>query len=389
MRSSIEIASLALGQVRAAPYSVWLDRCFSLRNRILADPKFQRWAAGFPITRKIAQRRAQTLFDICAGFVYSQVLLACVQLRVFEILSQQPLALAEIAKRLSLSLDSTARLLNAAAALKLVEQRRNRFGLGVLGAALVGNPAIAAMVEHHRLLYADLSDPVSLLQERRSDTALANYWPYACVDRAETLSLEQVSAYSELMSASQALITSDVLDACSLGSRSCLLDVGGGEGAFLIEAAARLPKVGLMLFELPAVAELARHRIAQAGLSRRVQVFDGNFLSDPLPEGADIVSLVRVLHDHDDHSALALLRKIRHVLRKDGLLLIAEPMSRAGMDAVGAAYFGFYLLAMGSGRPRTYEELLRLLRAAGFGGGRRLATRRPMLTNALLAYPDA
>jgi demethylspheroidene O-methyltransferase len=368
MRSSIEIASLALGQVRAASSSVWLDRCFSLRNRVLADPKFQRWAAGFPVTRKIAQRRAQTLF---------------------EILSQQPLSLAEIAKRLSLSLDSTARLLNAAAALKLVEQRRNRYGLGILGAALVANPAIAAMVEHHRLLYADLSDPVSLLQKRRSDTALANYWPYACVERAETLSLGQVSAYSALMSTSQVLITSDVLDVCPLGSRSCLLDVGGGEGAFLIAVAARLPKIGLMLFELPAVAELARRRIAQAGLARRVEVFDGNFLSDPLPEGADIVTLVRVLHDHDDHSALALLRKIRHVLRKDGLLLIAEPMSGTGMDAVGAAYFGFYLLAMGSGRPRTYEELLRLLRAAGFGGCRRLATRRPMLTNALLAYPDA
>ena len=36
--------------------------------------------------------------------------------------------------------------------------------LGPLGAAMVGNPGVAAMVEHHALLYADLADPVALLR---------------------------------------------------------------------------------------------------------------------------------------------------------------------------------------------------------------------------------
>ena len=42
----------------------------------------------FPLTRPIARRRARELFDLCAGFVYSQVLLACVRLRLFEILAE-------------------------------------------------------------------------------------------------------------------------------------------------------------------------------------------------------------------------------------------------------------------------------------------------------------
>ena len=54
------------------------------------SPRFQRWAAAFPLTRPIAQRRARALFDLCAGFVYAQVLLACVQLRLFEILAEGP-----------------------------------------------------------------------------------------------------------------------------------------------------------------------------------------------------------------------------------------------------------------------------------------------------------
>jgi demethylspheroidene O-methyltransferase len=388
MRSSIEIASLALGEERRASQSNWLDRWFRLRDRLLADPKFQRWAAGFPVTRKIAQRRAQSLFDVCAGFVYSQILFACVRLNIFGILRERPLALAELSNRLSLSADATSRLLSAAAALRLVERRRHgRFGLGVLGAALLGNPAIAEMVEHHSLLYADLGDPVSLLRQRWSDTALASYWPYAGAARPDALSADQVSKYSTLMSASQALIASDVIEACPLDNRKCLLDVGGGEGSFLIEAAAHAPNIDLMLFDLPAVTERARNKIAHAGLSNRARVFGGNFLTESLPEGADIVTLVRVLHDHDDVAVLALLRSIRRALPNDGALLIAEPMCGTGTDVVSAAYFGFYLLAMGCGRPRTPEELMHLLRGAGFDGGRLLGTRRPLLTNALLARP--
>ena len=201
----------------SASQSSWLDRCFAARDRLLADARFQRWAAAFPLTRRVARRRAQALFDLCAGFVYSQVLFACVELGVFDILSEQPQTVAQLSRRLSLSTQATQRLLDAAASLRLVERRgSDRFGLGVLGAALLGNPAVAAMVEHHRLLYADLDDPVALLRGARRDTALARYWPYAGADRPDALTPDEVRDYTALMSASQALIAGDVLDAYPL-----------------------------------------------------------------------------------------------------------------------------------------------------------------------------
>ena len=225
----------------SASQSSWLDRCFAARDRLLADARFQRWAAAFPLTRWVARRRAQALFDVCAGFVYSQVLFACVELGVFDILSGQPQTVAQLSRRLSLSTQATQRLLDAAASLRLVERRGpDRFGLGALGAALLGNPAVTAMVEHHRLLYADLLDPVALLRGARRDTALSRYWPYACSDRPEMLTAEQVRDYTALMSASQALIAGDVLDAYPLHGHRRLLDVGGGEGTFLIAATSRV-----------------------------------------------------------------------------------------------------------------------------------------------------
>jgi demethylspheroidene O-methyltransferase len=243
------------------------------------------------------------------------------------------------------------------------------------------------MVEHHRLLYADLNDPVALLRGAGRDTALARYWPYAGADCPDALTSDQVRNYTALMSASQALIAGDVLDAYPLHGHRRLLDVGGGEGTFLIAAASLAAELEVVLFDLPAVADQARTRFAAAGLSHRAEAIGGDFLSQSLPQGADIVSLVRVIHDHDDGAALALLRNVHRALPRDGTLLIAEPMAdTSGAESVGNAYFGFYLLAMGSGRPRSQDELGRLARQAGFNRVRPLPTRRPMLTQALVAH---
>ena len=366
-----------------------LSRWSLARDRLLSSPRFQRWAATFVLTRPIARRRARDLFDLVAGFVYSQVLLACVRLRLFDILSEGPQSLSVLAGRLSLSNDAAERLLGAAVSLRLVAQHgQHHFRLGALGAAMVGNGAVAAMVEHHALLYGDLRDPVALLRGERTETELARYWPYAGTVRPELLDVDRVTAYTMLMSESQPLVAEEVLDAYPLGRHRCLLDVGGGDGTFLIAAAARIPALRVMLFDLPPVADRASARLAAAGLVHRASAVGGNFLSDPLPMGADVVSLIRVVHDHDDARVISLLRAVRAVLPEDGTLLLAEPMSGApGAERVGNAYFAFYLLAMGRGRARTAEELEALLRAAGFNRVRSIAMRMPLQTGLIVARP--
>ncbi len=365
----------------------WLERCFGLRDRLLANPRFQRWAAGFPLTRGIANRRARALFDLCAGFVYSQVLLACVRLRVFELVRGEPQAIATLAARMSLSVDAATRLIDAAVSLRLLRRRaNNHIGLGPHGAALLGNPAVMAMIEHHPLLYADLQDPVALLRGQGQPGQLAGYWAYASSSQPTALAGEQVAAYSTLMSNSQPLVAEDILDAYSLDKHHCLLDVGGGEGAFLVTAAARARHLRCILFDLPAVAARAQLRFDAAGLTRRTTAVGGSFLTDELPVGADIISLIRVVHDHNDAAVLALLRAARRALAPQGTLLIAEPLAgTTDAEPMGEAYFGFYLLAMGSGRPRTRQALQALLRAAGFNRIQALPTRRPLQTGLLIA----
>ena len=366
-----------------------LDRWCQWRDGQIGSRHFRRWAAAFPLTRPIAQRRARGLFDLVAGFVYSQVLLACVRLNLFNLLSEGPQTVAALAPRLGLSEDGAQRLLVAAASLDLVERRGGgRFGLGPLGAPLVGDTAIASMVEHHATLYADLADPVALLRGESRGTAMASYWPYAAADAPDALASDRVSPYSALMSASQSLVSDEVLDAYSFKNHRVLLDVGGGEGTFLSAVAQRAPHLKLVLFDLPAVAERATQRFAAQGLADRAVAVGGSFFSDALPTGADVISLVRVIFDHDDARALLILKAVRRAMPSDGTLLLTEPMAGTpGAEAMGDAYFGFYLLAMGKGRSRSAAQLGELLRAAGFTDIRLLANPIPLQTQLIVARP--
>ncbi|MEM1418619.1 MAG: methyltransferase [Myxococcota bacterium] len=348
-----------------------------MRIRILSSPRFQRWAARFPLTRFVAGRRARALFDLSAGFVYAQVLRACVDLGALEALAAGPRTAGELGPELGLEEAAMARLLRAAGSLGLVERRRRgRWGVGIHGASYLGNPAVKAMVRHHALLYADLAEPTPLLRGEAGETALQRFWRYGEGD---------ADAYSELMAGSLGLIAEDVLEAVSLRGVRSWLDVGGGEGVFVEALAARAPGVALGLFDLPPVAARARARLDARGLGG-VNVAAGDAFRDPLPGPVDAVSLVRVLHDHDDERALALLQAVRRALGPGGRLVVAEPMAHPRLRSrVGGAYFEFYLLAMGQGRPRTPEENRALLRAAGFQRIRRPSVRRPLFAELLVA----
>lgn len=374
----------------AARLSVWnrlVDRAYGVRDRLLASQRFQVVAARFPLTRRISARRARDCFDLCAGFVYSQVLFACVKLDLFEFLAKHPRTIAEIAAQTKLSEDAARRLLLAATSLDLLQERgQGRFGLGQIGAAMRANPGVKAMIEHHNMFYADMADPLALLRGEVTETKLAAYWPYADGVDPSSLATGDVAAYTDLMATSQQFVATDILDVYDVSRHKRLMDVGGGDGSFLRSAAGRASDLALTLFDLPAVVETANPRFAAAGLGDRATLVGGSFSHDPLPTGADLITLVRIAHDHGDDTVQNLLAAIFVALEPGGTILIAEPMAGDTHSAPMAdAYFGFYLLAMGKGRARKPSELKAMLARAGFSEPRQISTPRPLLTGLILA----
>ncbi|MEN9776081.1 MAG: hypothetical protein RL322_3151 [Pseudomonadota bacterium] len=376
--ASASAASPALG------WSGW-------RDRLLASPRFRRWVSALPGLSAVSRRQSRRLFDLVAGFTYSQVLLACVQLDLFNRLAAGPIEPSRLALDAQMPPESADILIRAAVSLDLLEWRDGgRVGLGLLGAVMVGNGALEALVRHHQAVYQDLIDPVASLRDPSRPTRLRDYWAYAReahTDAGKSLPPNAVAEYSALMSASQPLIAEQVLDAYDFSRHQRVLDVGGGQGTFLAAVADRHPSIALQLFDLPGVASLARDRLAERGLSQRVECFGGSFFDDPLPQGADLVTLVRVAYDHPDDRVLQILQSIHRVLaHQGGHFLLAEPLSgTVGARAMGDAYFGLYLLAMGKGRARSADDLKALMHRAGFTDIRQLPTRVPLQTGVLYA----
>ncbi|MEM6861534.1 MAG: methyltransferase [Myxococcota bacterium] len=357
------------------------DRYAHFRDRIFSSPRFQRWAAGSWMARWIARRRSGALFDLCAGFVYSQILVAAARLELFGALASGPRTTDELVEELAVPARRLRTLLEACAAMRLVEKRGiERWGLGVLGSPLLGNPSVGAMLRHHELLYRDLADPVALLRDPERDTQLGRYWGYARAERPVELGRAEVAPYSALMAETQALLAEDILDAMGRFRAEAWLDVGGGEGTFLRVVGRRRPDMKLRLLDLPAV--VAR---AQAMEGPDLEVFGADMFSASWPP-AELVSLVRILHDHDDEAVQGLLAHAFDQLRPGTRLVIAEPMTDApGHPRVGAPYFGFYLLALGQGRPRSSREIIRMLQGAGFRAVRSISTKRPLLAQLVQA----
>jgi demethylspheroidene O-methyltransferase len=362
----------------------WKLRWISWRNRVLGSPRFQQWAARNWVMRPFAQRKAAELFDLVAGFTYTQTLLAMVESGLLERLADGPCNAGQAAESAGLSRKAAERLLRAAASLKLAEEVSSGIWmLGERGASLIPQQGAQAMIRHHHLLYRDLADPLALLRQDRSEpTELSEFWRYAARADAQAESPDAVTPYSQLMAASQAMVAQEVLHAYDFGQHSALLDVGGGHGAFISAVAQRHPRLQLGIFDLPGVVQGARQR-----LGANVEYHGGDFFRDELPRGYDCITLVRILHDHDDEPAQRLLAATRAALPVGGRLVIAEPMAATrGAEAMGEAYFGLYLWAMRSGRPRTQTELGKMLKTAGFRHFKRLKTDQPLITSAIVAF---
>lgn len=369
------------GGRRGGGFAAW-------RNRLAASPRFQSWASRTPLIRRLVRREGEAIFDIVAGFVHSQVLWAVVELDLLAELLENARPAEALARRHGLPPERMAALLNAGVALGLFERAGGGYRTAARGAALIGVPGLVGMIRHHAVFYRDMADPLALLRGE-GETELAAFWPYVfgaggATDPAVT------ARYSALMEESQALVAEETLRAVSLRGVRRLMDVGGGTGAFLRAAGRAWPGLRLELFDLPAVAGVARRRFEEEGFALapegRVHIHPGSFRDDPLPQGADAISLVRVLYDHSDATVSALLAGVFAALPPGGRLIVSEPMTGgARPHPAGDAYFAFYCMAMGTGRARAPDEIAQLLRAAGFAGIATPATGRPFITGVVTA----
>ena len=372
------MADLPVGQAGRAPKKAgasWL-------TRLAMSPAFHKIIEHIPGLRSHARAEGRALFDVVSGFVQSQALFALVELRLLHRLAEGPASAASLAHIAGVPEARMGILLQAGAALRLLRQHGGLWHLTPRGGAFLTVPGLEAMVRHHDVLYRDLSDPVAFF---RGDTQpeLAGFWPYVFgAGAAADPALAQ--RYSDLMADSQGLVAADTLRLVNFRGITHLMDVGGGTGAFLAAVGQVHQRLRMTLFDLPAVVPGARARLS--GFGDRVTITPGSFRDDPLPRGADAISLIRVLYDHSDSTVLSLLRAVHAALPHGGRLIVSEPMSGGVRpDPATDVYFAVYTLAMQTGRTRSTDEIAAMMQAAGFASVSPAWGMRPFVTSAVTA----
>jgi hypothetical protein len=143
-----------------------------------------------------------------------------------------------------------------------------------------------------------------------------------------------------------------------------LIDIGGAQGAILVEILQRHPGVKGAVFDLPRTAEVARQFLSSKGFGQ-CEVYAGDFL-EAVPTGFDAYFIKSVLHDWDDEKSVRILRNCRNAMPTHGRVLVTEIVVQPGKP-VGHPHrlIDLEMMVSFGGKERTAGEFEKLLNGAG------------------------
>jgi hypothetical protein len=156
-----------------------------------------------------------------------------------------------------------------------------------------------------------------------------------------------------------------------------IVDVGGGRGSLLSALLRSYPATRGILYERAHVAQAAEDAFEEE-LRFRCQFAAGDFLAGPLPCGADIYILKKVLHDWSNEQAVRILRTCHAAMSDRSILLVIEPVVPLGNEPSPAKLLDLFMLVWPGGRERTEAEHRELLTSADLSVARVIPTGLPI-----------
>lgn len=306
-------------------------------------------------------QNGEQLLTLMRGFQASCVLAAGADLDVFNRLSAGPLSAAETAERLGCDRRGMAVLLDALAGLGLLVKSGDRYALPPAVAPLVVDgppPSVAAMLRHQaNCLRRWARLPWVVQSGRPADAGSSVRGPEA----------DQQSFIGAMHDVSNA-VAEPLVREINPGGFRCVLDVGGGSGTWTLAWLQAEPAARAILFDLHAVIPLARERLTRCDMADRVELVAGDFYTDPLPRGADLVWLSAIIHQNSPDENRTLYRRAAEALPSGGRLLIRDIVMEESRTAplAGALFAVNMLVATPGGGTYTLKEIRDDLQSAGF-----------------------
>jgi predicted O-methyltransferase YrrM len=283
------------------------------------------------------------------------------RLGVFAVLGENALTAEEVAQKCRAHPRSTALLLNACVALGFLRKDGDHYANSpeALDTLIPGKPTyIGDRIKHDEWLYAVWMHLEQAVRTNRSVRHLAEPPAGAETWREFALAMHNL-----------AMRTGPLLAATlDLSGRRQLLDCGGGVGTHAMSLVQRYPNLRATVLDLPETIELAKEIVENSGLADKITTRGGNYLVDDLGQGHDVVLLSAVLHSMPPEACRLLLEKCHRSLVSGGWIVVHENLlDPEGTSPPRAALFSLNMLVnTGGGRAYSGEEIMRLMKEAGF-----------------------
>ena len=183
---------------------------------------------------------------------------------------------------------------------------------------------------------------------------------------------DRARLFDEAMSAVSATEQGAIVASYDFPEQGTVLDIAGGQGAFLRTVLTKNPGLRGVLFDRENV--LRGHKLDDPAIAGRWETVTGDFFTE-VPSTADVYVLKRIVHDKSESEARRILRTCRAAMSDSARLLLIDAVVPTGTErSPSLAIADVLMLAVFEGRERTEDEYRELLAAEGLKIGRIVPT---------------
>jgi hypothetical protein len=306
------------------------------------------------------------ILGISGAYWKSLTLHAGVRLDLFTVIGDERRGGAEIARQVGGDERGVTTLLDALAALGLLEKTPDGYANTPAARTylVTGSPSyIGFMVRHHANLVPSWN--------RLHEAARAGGPVRSRSSHGDTDELEDFLMGMHGNSLGVAKRAAREID---LGGRSRLLDLGGGPGTWAVQFALANPGLRATIFDLPTTRPFAERVVVAAGVADRVSFQGGDFTADDIGGCFDVAWLSHILHSEGPETCRDVIGRAVKALEPGGMILVHEfILDDDRTTPVFPALFSLNMLAgTAEGRSYSVSELTGMLAAAGVGDVRLL-----------------
>ncbi len=293
------------------------------------------------------------------AFQKSRILLTAFELELFTALAGGSKTSEEAAERLGVDKRALDRLMNALCTMELLVKKGNMFANTPAAQKFLvkGSPEFLGGFYHSNHLWDTWSSLTGAVRSGKS------VFERKIDDRGE----EWLTAFIAAMHYRASRTAPSVVAKLDLANVSRVLDVGGGSGAFAMAFVKAKEDIKAVVFDLPNVIPLTGGYIEQEGFHGKVDVVVGDYHTDELGSGYDLIFLSAVIHSNSVEQNIKLIQKCAKALNPGGQVVIQDfIMNEARTDpGMGAIFALNMLVGTEAGDTFTEKEVKDWLSMAG------------------------